>query len=66
MHRTISAYNFGNFNAVKVYVGSGRNLGSRPSQDVAHIVIMSLQGVNSNYLFTLRMQIRTTALKLSL
>ena len=26
------------------------NLKSRPSQDAAHIVILSLQGVNSNYL----------------
>ena len=37
----ISAYNVGNFNAVKVSVGS---------QDAAHIVILCLQGVNSNYL----------------
>ena len=48
----ISAYNVGNFNAVKVSVGPGRKLNfkSRPSQGVAHIVIQSLQGVNSNYL----------------
>ena len=26
------------------------NLKSRPSQDAGHIVILSLQGVNSNYL----------------
>ena len=37
----ISAYNVGNFNAVKVSVGPGRK---RPSQDAAHIVILSLQG----------------------
>ena len=26
------------------------NLKNRPSQDTAHIVILSLQGINSNYL----------------
>ena len=46
----ISAYNVGNFNAVKVSVGPGRKLKSRPSQDAAHMIILSLQGVNSNYL----------------
>ena len=47
----ISANNVGNFNAVKVSVGPGRKpLKNRPSQDAAHIIILSLQGVNSNYL----------------
>ena len=46
----ISIYNFGNFNALKISVEPGRNLKSRPSQDATHIVILSLQGVNSNYL----------------
>ena len=67
----ISAYNVGNFNAVKVSVGPGRNLKSRSSQDAANIVILSLQRVNSIYLvFSLKhkmsMQIRTTPLRLSL
>ena len=46
----ISAYNVGNFNAVKVLWDLVGYLKSRPSQDAAYIVILCLQGVNSNHL----------------
>ena len=46
----ISAYNVGNFNAIRFLWDLVGNLKSRPSQDAAHTVMLRLQGVNSNYL----------------